>query len=258
MNLRIALLLFIAAPLAAQPDATAVVERGRDLVTAGHLSGSVDSLMAARATLGIALEADDPDAAAWAGYYTALADYRLSYIFWGQDAARALQHAEQGAAVLEDALATSGLGDDARAEMLALKATLLGTQMGLDQSRAMSLGQAATQATATSMRLAPGNPRVLFQSATSLLNTPPEWGGDPALAATQLEDAITRFGASTGLEPGWGEDDANAWLGMAHLMMGDASAARPYIDRAASLNPSSSFVQYKLMPWLEQLEGEEG
>ena len=208
MTHRLVLFVLLAAPLAAQPDAAALVERGRDLVTAGHLSGSVDSLMAARATLGIALEADDPAVAAWAGYYTALADYRLSYVFWGQDPARALQHAEQGTAVLQGALAQSGLGDDARAEMLALKATLLGTQMGLDQTRAMSLGPAATQATAASMRLAPGNPRVLFQSATSLLNTPPEWGGDPALAVAHLEAALEGFGSSAGLAPAWGEDDA--------------------------------------------------
>ena len=255
--LALALLAALATPALAQTDA-AVVERGRALVTAGHLANSPDSLLAARATLGVAAQSDDPALAAWAAYYAALADYRLASAFWEGDPARALRHAEGGAAALAPLAPLAergGLADAVRAEVLALHAALLGTQMGLDPSRATALGPAAQASTRASLRLAPGNPRVLFQSGSSLLTTPPEWGGDPAEGVRQLERATGLFAAPADpLAPRWGEDEAYAWLGMAHLMAGDAAAARPAIERAAALHPASPFVQYKLMPWLSQVE----
>jgi tetratricopeptide (TPR) repeat protein len=255
MNPRLlSLLVLLAAPAAAQPDAHAIVERGRALVAAGHFGSSPDSLLAARATLGLAAESDDHEAAAWAAYYSALADYRLAYTFY-QDADRALRHAESGAEALDGLVDDRALGDDLRAEAAALRAGLLGLQMGLDPARAASLGPASQTATRTSLDLAPDNPRVLFLHATGLLNTPEEWGGDRATAVRQLEKALDGFSApASGLAPTWGEDEAYAWLGLAYLMAGEAGPARAAIERATELNPSSPFVQYKLMPWLESVE----
>ena len=253
--LALALLAALATPALAQTDAAALVERGRALVAAGYVANSPDSLLAARATLGVAAQSDDPALAAWAAYYAALADYRLASAFWEGDPARALRHAEGGAAALAPVAERGGLPDAVRAEVLALHAALLGTQMGLDPARATALGPAAQASTRASLRLAPDNPRVLFQSGSSLLTTPPEWGGDPAEGVRRLERATGLFAAPADpLAPRWGEDEAYAWLGMAHLMAGDAAAARPAIERAAALHPASPFVQYKLMPWLAQVE----
>ena len=249
------LLVLLAAPLGAQTDAAALVQRGRALVDAGYRANAPDSLLAARATLGLARAADDPEVAAWAAYYTALADHRLAYVFWGEDAERAAHHAAAGAEVLAPVLDDGARPPLFRAEAHALYATLLGDQIGLDPTRAPRLGEPLATASATARRLAPDNPRVLFQSATALLNTPPEWGGDPAEAVRQLERATGLFVAPADpLAPAWGEDEAYAWLGLAHLMREDAAAARPPIERAAALNPSSPFVQYKLLPWLAQVE----
>ena len=251
----LALLVALAAPAAAQSDAAAVVERGRALVTAGYFANSADTLLAARATLGVAAQAADPEVAAWAAYYAALADYRLASVFWGSDPERAVAHAEGGAAALAPVVERAGLPDALRAEAYALHAALLSAQMGIDPARAGRLGPAAQASTRASLRLAPDNPRVLFQSASSLLTTPPEWGGDPAEGARELERAATLFGEPAGpLAPMWGEDEAWAWLGLAHLMAGDAAAARPAIERAEALHPASPFVQYKLKPWLDRVE----
>lgn len=250
--LALALVAALGAPAFAQSDA---LERGRGLVTAGYLANSPDSLLAARAGLGVAAQSPDPVRAAWATYYAALADHRLASVYWGSDTERALRHAEGGAAALASVADRAGLPAALRAEALALHAALLGAQMGLDPARAARLGPAAQASTAASLRLAPDNPRVVFQHGASLLTTPPAWGGSPAEGARQLERATGLFAApSDPLAPSWGEDEAHAWLGLAHLMAGDARAARPAIERAAALNPASPFVQYKLMPWLAQLE----
>ena len=260
--LALVLLAALATPALAQPGAAAV-ERGRDLVTAGYLANSPDSLLAARATLGVAAQSGDAEIAGWAAYYAALADYRLASAYWGSEPERALRHAEGGAAALAPVAERAGLPASMRAEVLALHAALLGAQMGLDPARAARLGPAAQASTRASLRLAPDNPRVLFQSGSSLVTTPPEWGGDPAEGARQLERATGLFARPSdplanadpdGLAPSWGEDEAHAWLGLAHLMAGDARAARPAIEKAAALNPGSPFVQYKLMPWLTQAE----
>ena len=248
-------LVALATPALAQSEAAAVVERGRDMVTAGYLTNSPDSLLAARATLGVAAQSDDAVAAGWAAYYAALADYRLASAYWESDTERALRHAEGGAAGLAPVAEQAGLPAEMRAEVFALHAALLGAQMGLDPARATRLGPRAQASTQASLRLAPDNPRVLFQSGSSLLTTPPEWGGDPAEGVRRLERTTGLFAPPAGpLAPAWGEDEAYAWLGMAHLMAGDAAAARPAIERAAELNPASPFVQYKLKPWLAQVE----
>ena len=251
------LLPFILALLAAVAPADAqgsALDQGRALLDAGTAAGSLDSLRQSRAVLGVAAAGDDATAA-WARYYQAVADYRIAYALWGSDAPAAVQHAEQGAA-LASALANSDRSSDAlKAEAHALLATLLGAQMGLDPSRASSLGPRAQAATAASLRLAPENPRVLLLSAASLLSTPAEWGGDPALATRQLQAAADLFAPPADpLAPTWGQGDVHAWLALAHLMADDADAARLHVARAAELQPGSSFVQYKLQPWLAQLD----
>ena len=244
-------LLAAVAPAGAQDSA---LDRGRALLDAGTAAGSLDSLRQSRAVLGVAA-AGDGAPAAWARYYQAVADYRIAYALWGSDAPAAVRHAEQGAALVA-ALADDGRSSDAmKAEAHALHATLLGAQMGLDPTRSASLGPRAQAATAASLRLAPENPRVLLMSAASLLSTPAEWGGDPTLATRQLQAAAGRFApAADPLAPTWGEGDVHAWLALAHLMANDADAARPHVARAAELQPGSTFVQYKLQPWLAQLD----
>ena len=255
------LLVLAAVPVAAQGS----LDAGRALLDDATRTESVDSLRQARAVLGVAAAGDDAAAASWAAYYQAVADYRLAYALWGGDADAALGHAEAGAALARRLADDASQPDALRAEAHALLATLLGAQIGLDPSRGMALGERTASATAASLRLAPDSPRVLLLSAASLLSTPPEWGGDPALAVRQLEEAAASFarpagGDATGRDaagphaPGWGEGDVHAWLALAHLMAGDPDAARPHVAEAARLTPGSSFVQYKLQPWLAQLD----
>ncbi|WP_420454098.1 hypothetical protein [Rubrivirga sp.] len=246
------LALVLALPAAAQSDD--LLSQGRRALDAATLDGSVDALQGARAALQLAAAGDGP--AGWATYYTALADFRLSYALWGNDPDRASEHAALGADALAD-LRRRADSDDLRAEAAALQSGLLGARIGLDPSLGMQLGQASQQAMAEAARLAPGNPRVQFFQAATLLNTPPEWGGDPERAVELLASAVATFEAAGDpgdpAAPTWGHADAAAWLGLAHLMRGDAKAARGPIETAERLDPNSTFVRFKLRPWLDSL-----
>ncbi len=246
------LALALALPAAAQP--ADLLAQGRRALDAATLDGSPDALQGARAALQLAAASDGPSG--WAVYYTALADYRLAYALWGADAERAGQHAALGADALAD-LRRRADSDDLRAEAAALQSGLLGARIGLDPSLGMPLGQASQQAMAEATRLAPGNPRVQFFQAATLLSTPPEWGGDPERATELLEAATATFETATDpadpMAPTWGHADAAAWLGLAHLMRGDADAARGPIETAERLDPNSTFVRFKLRPWLDSL-----
>ena len=252
--MRTLLLLFalvLAGPAQAQPDALASARRTLD---AGTLASDADSLSSARARL--AVLAGDGEPGAWAVYYGALADYRLAYAFWGGDAERAGRHAASGAEALAALRDRRGLPDALEAEAAALHSALLSARMGLDPSLAMSLGPASTAAIDEAARLAPDNPRVQFVQAMTLASTPPEWGGDPDRALALFRSSIDGFEAEAGAEadplaPRWGRDDAYAWAGLSLLQRGDLDGARTAIEAAERLNPTSSFVQYKLKPWLE-------
>ncbi|MEM6286549.1 MAG: hypothetical protein AAF845_05285 [Bacteroidota bacterium] len=239
----------------AQPDR---VLDARQALTDGVLAGDADAILGARATLALAAEADGPEAA-WATYYGALADYRLAYTFWSADADRAAQHAASGADALADLRRQRGLPDGLAPEAAALQSALLGAQMGLDPSQAMSLGSVSTAAIEEAARLDADNPRVQLIHAQTLLNTPEEWGGDPDRALALLQASTAGFDVSEAgdaLAPTWGAGDAYAWLGMAHLMRGEAAEARVAIEAAERLTPNSEFVQFKLKPWLGSVEGE--
>ncbi|MEM1055867.1 MAG: hypothetical protein AAGI52_10095 [Bacteroidota bacterium] len=243
----------------AAPPATAqfsLADARNALDRAVH-ANDLDSLRAARAGLQLVASGDGTEAD-WARYYTALADYRLTYALWGADPDAAAQHARLGSDALADLRRQSA--GDLLVESTALHVAMMGARMGLDPSLGMSLGASSQRAQADASRLAPDNPRVQFVEATALLNTPPEWGGDPERAKTLLQSALATFeaGGSDGdaLAPDWGHGDVAAWLGMAHLMSGDPAAARPHIERAEELDPNSDFVRYKLKGWLAQLESE--
>ena len=231
---------------------------------AGTAAGSLDSLRQSRAVLGVAA-AGDGQAAAWARYYQAVADYRIAYALWGSDApaARPARRARGGAGVGAGGGRPSG--DAMKAEAHALLATLLGAQMGLDPSRSASLGPRAQAATAASLRLAPDNPRVLFMSAAALLSTPPEWGGDPALAVRQLEAAAGLFAPPAdppagavpdGVAPTWGEGDVHAWLGDG-APDGRGRRRGPPAPRARRRAPARLVVRtVQAEPWLAHLDAQ--
>lgn len=221
----------------------------RRALDAGVALAAPDSLLAARAQFTLLADGD-----AWATYYAALADYRLANAFWASDSERAKTHAASGASALRTLRRRRDLPGSLPTEAAALHSALLSARIGLDGSLAMTLGADAASATADAVGLGPENPRVLFVQATSLLNTPPEWGGDPDAALDALSRSIAGFeaaGAPVGDAPRWGHDEALAWLGMAHLMRGDAGAARAPIEAAEAMNPRSEFIRFKLRPWLD-------
>ena len=254
---RFLLALVLLSPLSPAAASQSALQTGRDALSAAVHAADAAALLAARAQIQIAASGET---AGWAAYYTALADYRLAYAFWGTEPERAARHAQAGADALA-ALRRGRLGAPLDAEAAALHAALLSARIGLDPAQGMALGPASQRALADAVRLDAENPRVMFVEASSLLNTPPEWGGDPDRALALLQGAVAAFeasgaGAATPEAPAWGHADAASWLALAHLMRGDWEAAREPLATAERLDPNSAFVRYKLKPWLAQLESD--
>ncbi|MEO0557693.1 MAG: hypothetical protein AAF170_05850 [Bacteroidota bacterium] len=257
--LLLVLALGLAVPAQAQstPPQPAALASARHMLDAGVATNNPDSLLAARAQLAVLANADDASGH-WATYYAALADYRLAYLFWSRDADRAGQHAASGASALEALRQEGSLPDPLPEESAALLSALYSTQMGLDASLGMTLGQKASMVTREASRLAPANPRVQYVQAMSLASTPAEWGGDPEQALELFRSSVEAFEAETpsGMAPRWGEDEAYAWLGMTLLQRGELAEAREAIEASEAINPTSEFVQYKLKPWLASVEAD--
>lgn len=260
-----ALLISLSASAGAQDARDRVLDARRTL-DAGH----PDSLLAARAALDLAgrlanadpggVAGDDREAAGWAAYYGALADYRLSMHFWQADPERAGRHTDAGLDALRALVRQRGASDAVRAEAYALLSGLTGNRIGLEPGLAPQLGADVRAHADRALALAPENPRAVLFDAVALQTTPPEWGGDPERAGERLAEAVRLFEAepASGADdpaPRWGLADAHGWVGMGHLMAGRTAEARGAIEAGLAADPRSAFVG-GLVPWLEGAEAQ--
>lgn len=96
------------------------------------------------------------------------------------------------------------------------------------------------------------SPRTMMFRGSSLLYTPPEWGGSPAAGAKLLQQAIDAFAQQDLTNPGphWGQAEAFAFLGLARQKTGDLDAARAAWTQALVLEPEYTWVKKGLLPSL--------
>ncbi len=153
-------------------------------------------------------------------------------------------------------------GQPWEAEAAALHSSILGSLIGLKGGLSgMTLSPKAAKLIDRAAKALPGNPRVLMVRGTTLVNTPPAFGGDVAGGAKLLAQAAEIFAATQtaegkdkGAEPGprWGRAETLAWLGIARKKMGDSVGARAAWEGALALEPDYGWVKFALLPSLAQ------
>lgn len=190
------------------------------------------------------------DAAALRQYYLGYVDWRLSslaYVAVGNSAmlpliSRAVDELSQSAAL-----------QPASAETQALLATCSGILIGLDRTRAATLGPINKAAWATALDLGKDNPRVELLRAMSEFFVPPEFGGNRERGLERWKRAIDLFEQETKVAPdpvapAWGRAEASAWLGGADLTIDRRDDAVVALERAVSLRPDFWWAARAALP----------
>lgn len=216
-----------------------------------YLRASATDLAVAVKPLDAALAADPKNPALL--YTRAFAHYAaLPAMRAANDKPAMIAELEKAAALLDRVK-----GQPWEAEAAALHGGLLGQLIGLKGGLAgMTLGPKSSSLLARAETALPGNPRVLLFRGISLVNTPPNFGGDPAKGAQLLAQAAEAFAKAdaTAAAPGphWGHADALTWLGLAKQKSGDVAGARVAWEQALALEPDYGWVKFALLPSLDQ------
>ncbi len=119
--------------------------------------------------------------------------------------------------------------------------TLIGMQIAAAPATALWRGPRAARHRRAALRGDPPSPRALLLVAIGLLKAPFPWG-DPAEAAALLQRARGLFEAERirprdGPDPAWGYDHCLAFLGNAHLRLGQQEQAAACYREALAVNP---------------------
>jgi len=175
--------------------------------------------------------------------FEALARSYIGYGYWkraqllkGRDEKTSAAAAQQ----CVDRLVGPEEPDHELAEIHAIRAACLGLLASLSGAvRAPLYGRRAGASMQRARELDPGNPRVLLVDAVNLYERPAAFGGDREQALLRLSSATAAFEDASGSvdTPEWGQAEAWALLGRAHLERGDRVAARDALERALLIAP---------------------
>lgn len=173
----------------------------------------------------------------------ALARSYIGYGYWkraqllkGRDPKSSVAAAEQ----CVDRLQAPVEPEHELAEIPAVQAACLGLLASLSSMmRAPLYGRRAVASMQRAQGLDPGNPRVLLVDAINLYARPAGSGGDREQALARLARAVAAFERPSDSPdtPDWGQAEAWALLGRAHLERGDRVAARDALERALIIVP---------------------
>ena len=250
-------ILLLAGLLAATPtqaqEAGALIMDGKTLLQEGYDVRDLDRLQRARALFERA--AQDETHAALAHYYAALAEQRTVNLLWSQEEDRAATHLD---AALEHARQAAEERED-WAEVHLLLANLYGQKSSLNPLKGMIYGPRADREWNRAHSLAPENPRVALIRGINLYHKPRMFGGSKEEALASFQEATRLFEAGPdtpgdSLAPAWGHDEAYAWIGIAHMEMGNETAAREAFEKALAVNPDFGRVKHDLLPQLDQAQ----
>ena len=198
--------------LAARPGLPAVSApaeflEARARLIAAYQRGDAGALGAAAGELG--RWADDEQIGHLAGYYRGFAAYERAQL------APAFQLAllRQAESLLEEVVARQPAFADAHA----LLARVYPMYYRFDPGRAAVVGSMGDDHLDSALRFEPDNPRVLAIQALDLIDSPPQYGGDPEAGRALLRRALDRFAelsdAPSTAYPEWGHASAWAWYG---------------------------------------------
>jgi tetratricopeptide (TPR) repeat protein len=172
-------------------------------------------------------------------HYEAFAVYREATLATGhgKDATAAYVRAKQ---LLEASLKTRPL-----AESNALLASIDGSLIAGDPSRAMELGMESQQRMGDALASSTSNPRVWLMRGINSLYTPAEYGGGVEPARQQLEHAVELFAkdAPKPGEPTWGRAEVHVWLGQVYEKANDKARAAAAYKAALDAAPGYSWAR---------------
>lgn len=183
-------------------------------------------------------------------YYIGMADYRLvSYYFSKQEKDQAKQFIDDGIDHLQQCIESSKEFVEAHS----LLSSMYGNKIAVSPFSAMTLGSKSSKEMGKAMELDPQNPRNYLIAGWSAYFTPKLFGGGKEKAKNYFEQAIAHFDSfevTNPILPGWGHDEAYAWLGMAQMEAEEFEAAKMNFDQALKINPEYGWVKYVLLPQL--------
>ncbi len=226
--------------------------QGKDLLQAGINESDIDKIYEAQKLFERATA--DTLRAAWAHYYTALADYRIANFLLSQGK----DHKDQASTHLKGAvehLKTVTRFDAEAAEAYALLSSVYGRQISLSPIKGILLGPRSSRTFEKAEQLAPDNPRVVLAAAIGDFNTPRMWGGNKEKAMEGFKRAATLFARerpTDPLQPVWGHSETYAWMGIAHLDQDQGALARAAFEKALEIDPNFGWVKYVLLPGLDK------
>lgn len=140
------------------------------------------------------------------------------------------------------------------AEAYALVASLYGEKIGGNPLLGMSLGPKSGVFMEKAVKLAPGNPRVVYLDAISKNFTPAMFGGSKEKAISGLYQAgglFANWQSSDPLAPEWGHAECYAWLGNILTEQNKFTEARAAFEKSLALRPNYGWVKYDLLPKLD-------
>lgn len=251
----------VAAQLA-EAQETGIVTAQRDLARAkqalmlASYTGDLEELARLAAELGAS---DDRVADEWlAHYHAGFAHYVLAMMVGPNglvlpegDAARMIEHVDEGIRQLEASLA----GNATSADALALLSVLYAMKLRSDPAKlAAELGPKSQALLARALALEPKNPRVVLIDAMATFWKPPRLGGDPEHGLARWLEATELFAHEKqpreSALPSWGHAEAWAWLPSAYLALQPprSQEAERAARRALEIRPDFRWVKVSLLP----------
>ncbi|MDW7681083.1 MAG: tetratricopeptide repeat protein [bacterium] len=185
-------------------------------------------------------------------YYIGLVDYRLvSFYFSKQQQDKSKPFIDDGIDQLQQCIQIN----PGFAEAHSLLSSLYGNKIALSPFSAMTVGPKSGKAIGKAMELEPNNPRNYLIAGLSAYFTPKMFGGGKEKARRHFETAIAYFDSfkiNDPVLPDWGNDEAYAWLGVAHVNDNEFEAAKTNFDKALEINPEYNWVKHVLLPDLQK------
>ena len=189
-------------------------------------------------------------------YYIGLADYRIA-VYYMQET-----ESEKMDPYLEDAeqhLSQSIDEEPDFSDSFALLAAILSLKIARNPISGIWIGPRIGGIMEEAKKLNPENPRMWLIEGTSAYYRPKMFGGGIDAAKAALRNSIACFSSEEIADqalPSWGASEAFAWLGAIEMENGELDSARVHFGRALAVNPSNGWVEFGLMPRLNELSGQ--
>jgi tetratricopeptide (TPR) repeat protein len=189
----------------------------------------------------------DPHHGALVEYYIGYIDYEMGVAIERMDKDRAVPYLDSAVEHLNSAIRKQ----EGFAEAWALLSGCYGVKIGLSPFKAIILGPKSGSAMDRAKSIAPENPRVSLIGAIGTYNTPAMFGGgkEKGLAGfVNASQLFARWKEPDSLQPDWGKEEVYAWIGIAHLDVGDTILAKRAFEKALQINPEYGWVSKVLLP----------